>query len=110
MYICIYRISNFFYVLYTKTCIDRCGITYWIYPNMSHFDTCPQIMGVSTVFRFQNPTTSNIKTLQQSTSLPTFPTSVAMYINLGPPNLGIFMCYLVEVRGAFPRARPDSVG
>lgn len=27
---------------------------------MSHFDTRPQMMGVSTTFRFQNPTTSNI--------------------------------------------------
>lgn len=91
-----------------------------MYIHMSHFDTRPQMMGVSTVFRFQIPTTSNIKTLQQSTSIPTFPTSVAMYINLCPHTLPsqfpiwafsfVTFCYLVEVRGAFPRARPDSIG
>lgn len=31
-----------------------------MYIHMSHFDTRPQMIGVSTAFRFQNPTTSNI--------------------------------------------------
>ncbi len=67
--------------------------TRWIYPYMSHVHTSPQIMGVSTVFRFQIPTISNpnLSTVNINPDISNFNCYVPMFVlTLCPPNFRHF--------------------